>query len=191
LRRLPLGRQLLVYLDHPAYVPKTVKTGPVAPAGVVVGEQFRLTRKRAATQAQAPLVLSELAGQQLPALSGAQIRTQAQDGAPSPRDILRVVEVLASGDVRVVSRLFDYVGGGFVVRSYRFKRSDLPTVIEIGDHLRYEANGWKVVTMTSETINRYRQRLHERHLLPELSATSSAADIRRYVTAWLLLRARR
>ena len=78
-----------------------------------------------------------------------------------------------------------------MVRSYRFKRADLPAAIEIGDHLRYEANASKVVTMTAETINRYRRRLRERRLLPVLSANSSPADIRRYATEWLALQAKR
>jgi len=187
LRRLPLGRRLLVYLEHPAYAAKTVKTEPVAPAGVLVGERFKLTRKRAAVL---PRVLSELEGDKLPALSSAPIRTRAQDGAPSPLDILRVVELLASGDVRVISRLFDYDGASFVVRSYRFERSDLPAVIEVGDHLHFTADRWKLVKMTPATIDRHRRWLRERRRMPVLSENSSAADIQRFVEAWLLLHAR-
>lgn len=188
LRRLPLGRQLLVYLEHPAYAAKTVKTGPVAPAGVLVGERFRLARKRVGMPT--PRLRSELEGDKLPALSGAPVSMRAQDGAPSPRDFLRVVELLASGDVRVISRLFDYDGARFLVRSYRFKHGDLPPVIEVGDHLRYTADHWQVVKMKSATIDRYRRWLRERRQLPELSADSSAADFQRFVKDWLLLHAR-
>ncbi|MDQ2974018.1 MAG: DUF4332 domain-containing protein [Acidobacteriota bacterium] len=188
LRRLPLGRRLLVYFEHPAYAAKTVKTGPVAPAGVLVGKRFRLARKRAG--APPPRVLSELEGDKLPALSGAPVRERAQDGAPSPLDILRVVELLASGNVRVISHLFDHDGADFLVRSYRFKRRDLPAQFEVGDHLRYKAQRWQVVKMTPATIDRYRRWLRERRQLPELSADSSAADVQRFVEDWLLLHAR-
>jgi hypothetical protein len=187
LRRLPLGRRLLVSLDHPAYAAKTVETGPVAPAGVLVGERFRLTRRRPATP---PRVLSELEGDTLPALSGAPIRTRARDGAPSPLDILRVVELVASGDVRVISRLFDYDGAGFVVRSYRFERGDLPADVHVSDHLRFKADRWQVAKMTPASIDRHRRWLRERRQLPEPSVNSSAADVQRFVEAWLLLHAR-
>lgn len=185
LRRLPLGRRLFVYLEHPTYSARRVEAGPAAPSGVLVGEQFRLARVRAG--ASSPRVLSELRGDQLPALSESPVRVQVVDGPPSPLDILRVIEFLASGDVQVGARLFDHDGSDFVVRSYRFKRDSLPAGVRVGDHLRYKAGRWRVVKMTPATIDRQRRWLRERRHLPELSALSSAAEIERFVTDWLLL----
>src|SRR5205823_1927953 len=121
LRRLPLGRPLLVHLQHDQYVSRTLEA-EVGPPGVVRGEQFRLSRKRASTPPER--VLSELNGDELPALSGAPIRQRVHDHAPSEQDLLRIIELLDSGDVRVVSRLFDYDAGVFTVRAYQLKTTD-------------------------------------------------------------------
>lgn len=181
LRGLPLGHPVLVYLEAHGYVAKTVEVD-AAPPKVVRGEQFRLSLRRATTPAER--VLSELNGDELPPLAGAPVRQRAQNTAPPEHDILRVVEVLAGGDARVISRLFDYSEGVFVVRSYRLAPADLPAGIEAGEHLRFSAGAWKVVTLTAKDIGAYRRKLRERRRWPQLPADPTAADIDRAIREW-------
>jgi Domain of unknown function (DUF4332) len=187
LRRLPLGRRLLLHLEHSDYAAKTVEIGPVAPAGVLVSQQFRLTRKAAAATLR---VRSELQGDRLLTLSGAPIRVRVQDEAPSELDLLRIVELPESGNVRVVSCLFDFDGSAFIVRSYRLGREDLPANLQVGDHLRYKAGRWQVVEMKPAAIERYHRWLRERRRLVEPSANASAAEVERFVRDWLDLHAK-
>ena len=184
LRRLPLGGRLLVHLQHPDYAPKSVKVRAAAPAGVLTGERFGLVRRRAG--APGLRVLSELAGDKLPAFSGASITIRVQQGVPSPLDILQVNEFLPNGDVRIISRLFDYDGETFIVRSYRFERNDLPRAVRVGDHLCDTGDGWQVVTLTQAAVDRHRRWLRQRgRRVPKPPANAKAADIKRYVESRL------
>jgi hypothetical protein len=186
LRRLPLGRSLLVRLEHDDYKTKA-QPRKAAPPGVMRGEQFRLARKPA--HAPPERALSELQGDRLPALGSAPIRTRAQTSAPREDDLLCITEFLDGGDARVVSRLFDYDGGVFVVRSYRLKRSELPTGAKLRDHLRFRAGRWEAVEITATDVERYRRRLREQQLR-KLPDNPTADDVDRTIEAWQAARAR-
>src|SRR4029453_10313929 len=162
LRRLPLGRALQVVLEHPDFK-ATTQPSSVAPPGVLRGEQFRLLPKPAHAAAPAAArVLSELNGDRLPDLGSAPFTTRAQTGAPSHRDVLCVQEFLAGGDVRLVSCLFDYDNGIFVVRTYRFEPTDLPGSIQLRDYLVFRDGKWVAADMTAGDVERYRRKLRER-----------------------------
>jgi hypothetical protein len=183
LTRLPLGRALAVHLEHPDYNAKTFETRQIAPAGVLVGARFRLTKRKA--NAPAPRPLSELQGDVLPALSGAPIGLRVQTDPPSQRDVLRLVERMANGDARLVSRLLDYAAGVFTVREYRFKAASVPSGAKVRDHLRFVNGEWQVAAVTSHQLDHYRHYLRDLKLRPPLPPNPTAADSDRVMREWM------
>lgn len=186
LTRLPLGRTLAVHLEHPDHNAKTFQTRQIAPPGVLVGAQFRLTKR--SPNAAAPRPLSELEGDTLPPLSGAPVRLRVQTDAPSQRDVLRVVERLENGDTRLVSRLLDFAAGVFTVREYRFKSAMMPAAARVSDHLRFVDGKWRVVEVTSHQLQHYRRSLRDRKLRPSLPPDATAAEAERAMRDWMAAR---
>jgi Domain of unknown function (DUF4332) len=183
LRRLPLGRPLSLFLDHADFVPRTVEGVEAAPAGVVRAERFRLLRPHASTPS--PRVLSELNGDTLPSLAGGAVRSRVRDGAPDENDLLRVIGLPDTGEVRAASRLFDYDGGLFIVRVYRLPADNVTGTPQMGEHLRFSQGKWRAASMTARQVRDYRRRLRERHLRPPIPDDPTLADLNRVVTEWL------
>jgi len=180
LRRLPLGRRLLVNLAQPNFRTKTVEADPVAP-NTVVGQQFRLAARPPGAQPDRPR--SEMAGDKLPDRSGGSFRMKVQDAPPSRREILRVVEIVDGQPVRLVSRMFDY-DDGFVVRIFKMARNELPAALTIGEHVRFRDGRWQVADVSPQTLEGYRRLLRERRQLGELPANPTAADVHRFLQDW-------
>ncbi len=182
LLRLPLGRPLSLFLDHADYVARTVEDVDAAPAGVVRAQRYRLVQRRASSPA--PRVLSELDGDELPSLAASAVRLRVQDGAPAEDDLLRVIEIADTGEVRVASRLFAYDSGVFIVRSYRLAADKVAGAPQVGDHLRFSDGRWRPVAMTANQVANYRRRMRERRLRPSIPADPTAADIDRALNGW-------
>jgi hypothetical protein len=188
LRRLPLGRAAQVALSHASYVSRTFETSNVVPSGVLAGESFQLTRKKKATGAVAPVVLSELAGDVLPPLEGASFTERVQTTAPSRADLLVVNELLQGGVVRAVSRLFDFDGTLHIVRAYRLPATKVRGSVAVGDHLRFIDGKWKPVALGAKDVARYRRKLEERRSWRQLPKNPSAAEVDRGLRDWLTAR---
>jgi hypothetical protein len=191
IRRLPLGRELIVHLQHPDHLSKTVPTTRVAAPGVLLGERFRLSRRPATSPpGPQPAALSELRGDRMPSLSGASIAIRVQDEAPAEHDLLRVVELPDAGGARAVSRLLDYEAGGFVVRSYRLPADVLAPGAGVGDHLRFSDGRWRVTALPHGGIQAVKRRLRLQRLRPPLPPNPTVADIDRAMRDFIAALAR-
>ncbi len=94
--------------------------------GQILKLPARLSRSR---------TLSQLRGESLPPLGSAPISARVQTTAPQSHDVLQVVERMASGDWRLVSRYLDFADDRFVARIYRIAPAELPSGIAIGDEV--------------------------------------------------------
>jgi hypothetical protein len=189
IRRLPLGRELLVHLAHSDYNEKSVASARIVAHQVLVGEQFRLTR-RSATTTTAPRTLSELRGDLLPSPRGAAITTRAQTSAPAPNDLLRVFEVPAAGGARAVSRWLDYEAGVFIARTYRLTATDVDGVVAPRDHLQFADGKWRRVAMNHHRLEAARRRLRAQRLRPALPPHPTGADVARAIDDYMAALAR-
>lgn len=189
LRRLPLGKRVLMHLAHTKYIEKTVEAHHVVPPGVLVGELFRLTRRKSGTGS--PIMLSELHGDVLPPLGSAPIVSRVQAGAPSTEDLLRVVEFPKSGGVRVVSRFFDFDGKAFVVRVYRIAAAKIHGRAAVGVHLLFKGGKWHPNKFGSAEVVKYRQKRREQRSWRRLPKNPTAADIDRALRDWYAARSGR
>jgi hypothetical protein len=190
LRRVPLGRPALVSLSHARYVPVTAEARSVVPSGVLAGESFRLTRKKAGG-ASAPSVLSELTGDALPPLDGASFTERVQTASPSKVDLLVVNELLQGGIVRVASRLFDFDGTLHIVRVYRLPATKVRGSVAVGDHLRFVDGRWEAVDLKPKGVTAYRRKLREQRSWRQLARNPTAADVDRGLRDWLAARTTR
>lgn len=179
IRRLPLGRPVVVHLEHPDYRALTVETSRIAAPGILLGEHFQLSSKRSASPRVG--VPSELRGDRIPSTSSAPVTIREQDRPPPENDLLRVFEVPESGDARAVSLLFDYDAGVLVVRSFRLKRGHLAARAKVGDHLVFSAKRWRVTQMTPAGVKAFRRRLRLNRLRPPMPPDPTAADVERAI----------
>jgi hypothetical protein len=187
IRRVPLGRPALVSLSHARYVPVTVAARSVVPSGVLAGESFRLTGKKAGGTS-APLVLSELSGDVLPPLDGASFTERVQTASPSKVDLLVVNELLQGGVVRVASRLFNFDGTLHIVRVYRLPSTKVRGSVAVGDHLRFIDGKWQAVDLKPKDVARYRRKLREQRSWRHLPKNPTATDVDRGLRDWLTAR---
>jgi len=106
------------------------------------GRTFKLPARPARIRS-----LSQLRGEALPALGSAPLRARVQTAPPVAHDVLQVVERLAGGDWRLVSRYLDFADDVFVARVYRIPPSQLPADIAIGDEVSGGPGAWRRVTL--------------------------------------------
>lgn len=186
LRRLPLGRHLLVHFTHPKYLEKSVEAQHAAPPGVLAGESFKLTRRKLGEVT--PNVLTELHGDELPPLGSAPIVSRVQTGAPSSSDMLQVVELPKNGGVRAISRLFDFDGKTFIVRTYRISTAKISGRADVGVHLLFKSGKWHPANVTSTEVRKYRRKLREQRTWRRLPKNPTTADIDRLLRDWTAAR---
>jgi len=147
--RLALGQPLTLTARSASGHEKLWVNLRASPPGAFTGVTIRLPRRP-----RRPRRLSQLAGDRLPEIGSAAVRSRVEEAPPSADDVLRLLDPYANGDWRAVSRFLDFEGGGFMMRVYRLTAADLPAEAAALDDLVWRSGAWTRARICAEGMAR-------------------------------------
>lgn len=181
---IPLGSTPPLYLLKDGYTTLRVDQSPVSSdPDTVATHVFPLTASNAGTQTSTRL--SEFRGDRLPPASGYSIRTEKVDSnALRKGDVLMIQKFYKrEPDALLMSRFRDYEDGEIIVTTARVARSDLPSNIEVKNHVKVTDQGLLAIEFSPQRhqVNLALRRYNKLH--PSTSTTPLSFDESRALTS--------
>ncbi len=158
LKQIPLGRAEPLIITMPQGETYRFESTPVEKDFYLIStHEFNLTSDIKVTSDD-DVLLSELAGDRLPSLAGAESRVaRLEDGEMREGDILLYRKIVASGDAELVSRYRSYQHARLLVHTMRLPVSQLPKHAKAGEHFRVHKGKLETVNIDASRLNLLRK----------------------------------